>query len=157
MVCWPGKIPPAQTSDALMSAMDLLPTLCRAAGIDLKKHTQNKPMIDGLDVWNTWLGNAEKHPRTELLHWHGKYRKPLAITRGDWKLFFDKRDAVTSADPTKRPEGPADPALYHLKEDIAELKDVGKEFPEKIKELRERADELMQELDSSDKLKILTP
>jgi hypothetical protein len=34
---------------------------------------------------------------------------------------------------------------------------VGKEFPEKIKELRERADELMQELDSSDKLKILTP
>ena len=157
IIKWPGKIPAAQTSDALVSAMDLLPTLCRAAGIDLKKHTQNKPIIDGLDAWDTFTGKSDKHSRTELLHWHGKYSKPLAITQGDWKLFLDQRDADTKTDPNKKPDEPFSPALYNIREDVAELKNLSQEFPEKVLSLTLRANELMQELDTSEKLKIVTP
>lgn len=157
IISWPGKIPANQTSDALIAAIDLLPTLCRAAGMNLQKHSKQKPIIDGLDVWETLTGKPENHPRTELLHWHGKSATPQALTQGDWKLFLDQRDAIDHADPTKRPDGPNSPALYNLREDITESKDVSQEYPEKVKALKQRADELIQELNSSEKLKITTP
>lgn len=70
IISWPGKIPPNQTSDALTAAIDLLPTLCRAAGIDLTQHTRKAPIIDGVDVWDTLTAKSTQHPRSELLHWH---------------------------------------------------------------------------------------
>ena len=157
IISWPGNIPSNQTSDALTAAIDLLPTLCRAAGIDLKKHTQNKPIIDGLNVWETLTGKSTPHPRTELLHWHGKSAKPQALTQGEWKFFLDQRDAVNGADPTKKPEEPKSPALYNLREDIAESKDLGQQYPGKVEALKQRLNQLAEELDSSDKLKITTP
>ncbi len=157
IVAWPGKIPPNQTSDALIAAIDLLPTLCAAAGIDLTKHAQNKPIIDGVNVWETLIRKSEKHPRTELLHWHGKSAQPQALTQGDWKIFLDQRDSLTKADPTKKTDGPNSPALYNLREDIGESKNVSEQFPEKVEALRQRANELIQELDASEKLKIVTP
>lgn len=157
IVNWPGKIPANQTSDALISAIDLLPTLCRAAGIDLQKHSKGQPIIDGLDVWNTLTGKPENHPRTELLHWHGKSNKPLALTQGDWKLYPDQRDAIDRADPTKKPVGPAIPALYNLRHDIGETKDLSQTQPEKVEALQQRLNQLAEELDTSAKLKIITP
>jgi len=157
IVNWPGKIPANQTSDALISAIDLLPTLCRAAGIDLQKHSKGQPIIDGLDVWNTLTGKPENHPRTELLHWHGKSNKPLALTQGDWKLYPDQRDAIDGADPTKKPAGPAIPALYNLRHDIGETKDLSQTHPEKVEALKLRLNQLAEELDISAKLKITTP
>jgi arylsulfatase A-like enzyme len=157
IIAWPGKIPPNQTSDALTAAIDLLPTLCRAAGIDLKKHTQNKPIIDGMDIWETLTGRSTQHARAELLHWHGKSAQPQALTQGDWKFFPYKLDALTKADPTKKPEGPSTPALYNLKEDIAESKDLSQQLPEKVEALKQRFTQLVEELNSSPKLKITTP
>jgi arylsulfatase A len=58
IVAWPGKIPANQTSDALTAAIDLFPTLCRAAGIDLQKHSKGQPIIDGVDVFETLTGNS---------------------------------------------------------------------------------------------------
>lgn len=157
IISWPGKIPPNQTSDALTAAIDLLPTLCSAAGIDLTKHSQNKPLIDGVDVWGTLTGKSAQHPRTELLHWHGKSAKPQAFTQGDWKFFFDQRDAVTGADPTKKPDSPASPALYHLRADISESTDLSLKFPEKVLAMKQRAEELIREIDAGEKLRIVTP
>lgn len=157
IISWPGNIPPNQTSDALTAAIDLLPTLCRAAGIDLTQHTRKAPIIDGVDVWDTLTAKSTQHARSELLHWHGKSAQPQAFTLGDWKLFLDQRDALTKADPAKKPQGPMIPALYNLREDIAESKDLSQAFPEKVKELQQRANKLMQELDASEKLKIVTP
>ncbi len=157
IISWLGKIPPNQTSDSLTAAIDLLPTLCSAAGIDLKKHSQNKPIIDGVNVWETLTGKSIPHPRTELLHWHGKSAQPQALTQGDWKFFPDQRDALTKADPTKKPDGPITPALYNLKEDIAESKDLSQQFPEKAEALKTRFNQLAEELNTSEKLKITTP
>jgi arylsulfatase A-like enzyme len=48
IVSWPGVIPSGQVSDALISAMDLLPSLSHACGIDWQAKSQGKPKIDGL-------------------------------------------------------------------------------------------------------------
>lgn len=156
IVSWPGKIPAGQESDALVGAIDLLPTLCRAAGIDWKSHGKGKPPIDGMDVWGTFLGNAENHPRSELLHWHGMESRPQALTQGDWKLFLDGRTAL---DGYKSGKGGSEqpPALFNIREDPDESEDLSQRHPEKAEALKARALELIAELDSSEKLEIATP
>ncbi len=157
IIAWPGKIPPNQTSDALTAAIDLLPTLCTAAGIDWKKHSRNQPIIDGLDVWETLTGKSTKHARTELLHWHGKSAIPQALTQGNWKFFPDQRDALTKADPTKKPDGPVIPALYNLSEDLCESTNLSDKLPDKVEALQKRFNQLTEELNTSAKLNIVTP
>lgn len=158
IISWPGTIPAGQTSDALVGAIDLLPTLSRAAGIDWKSHSKAKPPIDGLDVFTTLLGKDQPHPRTELLHWHGKHATPHAFTSGHWKLFFDGNNAAegAKASPPKA-VGDSVPLLYDLSKDIGETTDVSKEFPEKTRELLARGQQLIKELETSEKLEIAKP
>ncbi len=118
IVSWPGVIPPARESDMLIAAIDLLPTLSSACGIDWKTKTQGKPPIDGLDLWDSLRGKENAPRRTELLHWHGMSPEPQAIRSGDWKL-------VLREDPKK--ETP--PALYNLRDDPSESKDLSAENP----------------------------
>lgn len=172
IISWPGKIPAGKTSDALIGAIDLLPSLSRAAYIDWKKHTKGKPPVDGLDVWQTLLGKGENHPRTELLHWHGKEAKPQAFTSGDWKIFFDRRNALeglgaggNSKEQIEKSKAmkaagdakPDAPMLFNLRDDQEETKDVSRDFPDKLKALSERAALLIEEINSSEKLEIAKP
>jgi arylsulfatase A-like enzyme len=170
IISWPGKIPAGQTSEALMGAIDLLPTLSRAAGIDWKSHTKGIPHVDGLDIWDILTGKGKKNPRTELLHWHGMESKPQAFTSGDWKIFFDRNNALVGPAAkgsmkeklakikAMKAAGKADtPMLFNLREDPEESKDVSLDFPEKVKELTERAALIMGEIDSSKKLEIAKP
>ena len=158
IISWPGIIPAGQTSDALISAIDFLPTLSRAAGIDWKSHSKGKPTVDGLDVWGALTGKEGEHPRTELLHWHGKHAKPQAFTSGDWKIFFDRKDTMLDLEGSQQKAGKAPaPFLVNLKKDIDENNDVSTEFPEKTRELYERGMALIKELETSNKLEIATP
>jgi arylsulfatase A len=168
ILSWPGKISAGQSSDRLMGAIDLLPSLCRAAGIDWKAQTKGKTPVDGLDVWDTLIGKESKHPRSELLHWHGMHPEPQALTSGDWKIFFDRNHAIeglgteannkeqTSKSKEMKAEG-GTPILFNLKDDLEETEDVSAKFPEQVKILTERAEILMRELDSSEKLEIAKP
>ena len=131
IVSWPGKIPPGTESDMLIAAIDLLPTLSRACGIDWKSKSTGKPPIDGLDLWDALLGKKDAPQRTELLHWHGMSPEPLALRSGDWKL-------VLREDPKKE----AAPALYNLREDPSETKDLSAANPELTATLTARAREL---------------
>ncbi len=159
IVSWPGTIPAGQTSDALISAIDLLPTPSRAAGIDWEKHSEGKPRIDGLDVLETLKGNAGKHPRNELLHWHGMHAVPHAFTQGDWKLFLDthaiKRFGSERGDPEQEAKAEDAPKLFNIREDIAETNDLIHKFPEKAKALQARAELLIEDLAKSEELEIL--
>jgi len=156
IISWPGKIPAGQESGALTGAIDLLPTLCRAAAIDWRAQSKGKPPIDGIDVWDTFLGNGQKHPRSELLHWHGMESRPQAFTQGDWKLFLDGRAAL---DGYKAGKGGVEksPMLFNIREDADETKDLSLKHPEKVETMRMRALELIGELDSSEKLELAKP
>ena len=161
IVVWPGVIPAGQVSDSLISAMDLLPSLCHASGIDWQAKTQGKPKIDGLDVWDTLLGKANGHPRRELLYWHGMSPEPQAFRSGDSKLFFDRSHAFQGAGTNRATTGQLSkiasvregltpganpPILFNLQLDPGETTDQGVAFPDHLKALRVRAESLIAEL-----------
>jgi arylsulfatase A-like enzyme len=162
IITWPGVVPQGQVSDALFSAMDLLPSLCRACGIDWKSKSCDKPKIDGLDLWDTVLGKKSPRPRTELLYWHGKDPEPQAIRMGDEKLFFDRRNALTG-DGTARmtpeqaakikpyrdglkPDTTNAPMLFNLRSDFGETTDLSLQAPDEVKALQAQAKKRMAEI-----------
>lgn len=173
IVAWPGKIPAGQVSGALVSAMDLLPSLSHACGIDWKSKTRDKPKIDGLDVWNTLLGMADSHPRHELLYWHGMSPEPQAIRVDDWKLFFDRSHAlkglgtarITAEQAVKiepylkalKPDASNPPFLFNLRDDPGETVDLSEKFPDKVAALRDRAQALVAEIKAGEILPISGP
>ncbi len=138
---WPGVIPKGRTSDAMVAAIDLLPTLTAACGIDVAKISTRSPPIDGVNVWPTWIGTtAAEHPRKDLLYWHGRNGFE-AIRVGDWKLFLQRKATGL--------EGKAKgPALFHLAEDIEEKNDVSARHPERVRAMRELAEKRLAEIRS---------
>ena len=132
IVRFPGVVPGGQVSDALVAAIDLLPTLGSACGIDVEAVSKGRPVIDGVNVWPTLLGKKDKpHAREELLYWHGA-NGFQAIRVGDWKLFLNRRDAELEAPG----EGPA---LFNLAQDVAETKDLSDKFPDRVRAMQELA------------------
>ncbi|MEO0475793.1 MAG: sulfatase-like hydrolase/transferase, partial [Planctomycetota bacterium] len=135
---WPGKVPVGESNQAMVSAMDLFPTLAHACGIEIKLPDRSQKM-DGVNVWGTLINNFVKHPRTELLYWHGK-GAATAIRVGDWKLFFNGDD--------KKPNDPpfTKPRLYNLQDDPKETNDLAAKHPERVEQLLARAKELLAEI-----------
>ncbi len=167
----PGVIPAGREFHGLVSAIDLLPTLSRACGIDLAGMSAGVPEIDGVDVWDALTGNREDSPREELLMWHGmsvprdepmepgEVPQPHAIRVGEWKLFFDRRHALEGMGVGREtPEqveklagyrdaldepGPNPPFLFNVNDDMDEIRDRSGDFPEKVNAMRTRAEERM--------------
>jgi len=161
ILSWPGVLPAGQACDELVSAMDLLPSLCRAAGIE-RADTHE---IDGVDVWDTLLGESEQHARSELLYWHGMDPAPQAIRVDNWKLFLDRRHALQGSGTARRTaeqdallapyraalqEDVANPPmLFDLDEDPGETVDRSEELPERVAAMRARAQALFEELEAT--------
>ncbi len=172
IVAWPGVIPAGYVNNNLISAMDLLPSLCRASNIDWKAKSHGKPKIDGIDVWDTLIGKTNKSPRSELLYWHGTSPEPQAFRSGDSKLFFDRgpalkgqgTDRATPAQAAKitpiraklKP-GANPPILFNLREDPGETIDQSELFPDNLKALHARAKTLIAELQADPILPLATP
>ena len=167
IIAWPDVVPAGQKSDALISAIDLLPTLCHACGIDWKAKSSGKPKIDGVNVWDTILGKKTEHPRKELLFWHGMDSKPQAIRVGDWKLFFNGQRAVNGLGTKRRTPEQAkkieafksgnQPRLFNLKDDPGETVDLSEKHPDKVKAMKARADELFADIKNGTILPISKP
>lgn len=138
VISWPGTIPSGQQCDALISAMDLLPSLAYACDIDLEALSMDAPKIDGLNVWGTLLAeDGFKHPRNELLHWHGR-DGIHAIQLNNWKLFINGAHAkVTGHEPSGKKSAPV---LFNLSEDKEEQIDLSNKHPQLVKKLRALAD-----------------
>ena len=166
IVSFPGVIPAGQQSDTLVAAIDLLPTLSTACGIDWQKKTTGNPHVDGIDSWDVILGKKNAKGRDDLLYWHGMGQFH-AIRAGDWKLFFDRQAAVTGTG-TKRKtpeqaekikafsEGNA-PLLFNITDDPGETIDLSAKYPEKVKQLKALADKRIKEIKTGKILPIQKP
>ncbi len=120
---WPGKIKAGQTSAALVCQIDLMNSLATLAGTTLAAGAGP----DSLNVLPALLGEAQ-FGRESLVEQGG----PLAIRKGEWKLF------PTGVGPAGRaPAAGArgKPMLFNLADDLAETKDVAAEHADKVKEL----------------------
>ena len=116
----PSKSKGGTVYNKTVSAMDMLPSLAHACGINIPERSGETPPIDGVNLWDELIGKKlEAKGRPDLLFWHGADGFQ-AIRIGDWKLFFNRRDAELSG------EGPA---LFKVKDDIKERNDLSKLFP----------------------------
>jgi arylsulfatase len=142
IIRWRGVVPGGRESDALIAAIDLLPTLASACGIDLGAVSKGSPVVDGVDVWDTLIGRkGATHPRKDLLYWHGA-KGFQAIRLGDWKLFLDRRDANLKGPGTG-------PALFNVAKEADETTDLSAQYPERVKAMRALAETRLADISSS--------
>jgi len=110
---WKDRVPAGQDYNEMISAMDIFPTSLKAAGGSLK---QERP-FDGVDLMPYITGKRKGVPHQQL-YW--RKLECAAVRDGDWKLF--------------RIEG-LGPALYNVKDDIGEQKNLAQQMPEKVAQM----------------------
>ncbi|MDF1753338.1 MAG: sulfatase-like hydrolase/transferase [Verrucomicrobiales bacterium] len=127
IVRWPGKTPPGSKNDTtVLTAVDLLPTLCAAAGVTLPDDYHS----DGENLLSAFNGKTVTRTRPIFWEWRGTKKVPdywprLAVRDGDWKL------AMTTDG--KRTE------LYHMIKDREESTNAAAENPETVARLSKMA------------------
>lgn len=133
IVKWPGHVAKGKTdSTSVISATDLMPSLSAMAGVELPPNYKG----DGEDRHEAFLGTPSE--RKGDIYWeYGRnayafnyprkedFKSPnLAIRSGDWKLLVDyHRNNVE---------------LYNIVEDKFETKNVAKEHPDLVRDLKDK-------------------
>lgn len=125
IVRWPSVIPQNKVDNiTVMNGVDLLPTFCSLAGINLPSALKT----DGLDMSKALLGDPVK--RSKPIMWQYRFspwgrhiqKSPaLAMRDGDWKLMMN-------------PDG-SRIELYNLKENPCEVDSKAFEFPEIVERM----------------------
>jgi arylsulfatase A-like enzyme len=124
LVCWPAKLKPGE-SQAVVSALDILPTVLNACGVDQPKEKR----LDGIDI--VPILNGDMPARERNLFWcSGSQTGWWAVRSGDWKLVGDKGRL----------------GLFDLSQDISESKDLSQQMPEKVAELTKLHDTWLAEM-----------
>jgi N-acetylgalactosamine-6-sulfatase len=126
LVRWPGKAPAGTINDTtVFTAVDLLPTLCAAAGMSLPAAYRG----DGENLLPAWLGEPVR--RTTPIFWHvqggaanipSEKRGSYAMRDGDWKLY-------ASGDGSRA-------ELHDLATDRSESKDVSQQHPDIVSRMK---------------------
>ncbi|MDI1248454.1 MAG: sulfatase-like hydrolase/transferase, partial [Lacunisphaera sp.] len=113
LVCWPGQLPPGE-NDAVVSSLDILPTVLAAAGVP---GPTERP-LDGTNILP--LLRREMPPLPRNLFWSsGSDEGWWAVRSADWKLVGDKGRI----------------SLFDLGKDVSEKNDLAKTMPDKVAEL----------------------
>lgn len=138
IVSWKGTLPAGQTRSALVSCMDIFPTVVELAG---ETPAEN---LDGLSLVGTI-----KEPEVSKVHeflCFADGKGTWSIREGDWKLIQSKGwihtnyelDENNLASPAPEYTYPEGLVLFNLREDIGETNDLSGMHPEKVAELRTR-------------------
>ena len=131
IVRWPGHTPAGVTdTSTVLTAVDLLPTLCAAASVNLPSDYHS----DGQNLLPALKGNAITRTHPIFWEWRGPKREPdwwpqFAVRDGNWKLLMTE-------DATRR-------ELHNLSIDRAE--DAGKDLSEKYPEIVARLTKMVRD------------
>ncbi len=129
IVRWPGRTPARKINEnTVVTAVDLLPTFCAAAGAGLPEGYEP----DGENLLAALLGEPVVRRKPVFWEWRGLNNEPdgwpqLAVRDGDWKLVMtqDQRRAE----------------LYNLTTDREESRDLSAQYPEVASRLIRMAQE----------------
>ena len=127
IVRWPAHTPAGVRNDStVLTAVDLLPTLCAAAGIPLPESYPS----DGENLLSAFKGEPVRRTRPIFWEWRGGGGAPdfwprLAVRDGDWKLVL--------------PDQGEHAELFNIPADRAEAKDVAKGHPAIVERLTRMA------------------
>lgn len=121
---WPGKVKPGVTSE-VASALDLFPTVCALAEVELPKETT----IDGRNV-SSLLLQAKAQADAPFFYYRGD--KLFACRLGPWKAHFITQTGYGQ----DGPETHDPPELYHLGLDPGEKRNVAADHADVIERVR---------------------
>ena len=110
---WPGKIEAGRSSDEIVHAMDLFPTLANIAG----GKVPNDRVIDGVDISDFLLGASDESGREGFVVYMGN--DVFGVKWRDWKLHFKEQDAWNTILRTYTM-----PRVYNLMNDPQELDNI---------------------------------
>ncbi len=131
IMSWPGHIPGGRVIDKVGVAMDIFPTMLKAAGGDPDKYR-----LDGLDIMPMAV-SGEASPHKEIFWEMGGQ---TAVRRGDWKLVLNGylAEGISPEDKV---------FLANLKEDMGERVNLKDEYPDLVKELTDAAMDWQREIE----------
>jgi arylsulfatase A-like enzyme len=115
IIKWKGVIPAQTRSEQTILSTDIFATAISASGAALPTDR----IYDGVNLI-PYLTGKDSSAAHKLLYWRSAYNK--AVRKGDWKLVLNLKDNIT--------------ALYNLKEDKSETKNLSAQLPDKVNELK---------------------
>lgn len=123
---WPGRIPAGTVCDEFLSTLEVVPTLCNAAGAPLPEGVA----LDGFDMMPVLRGEAPSK-RTEMF-W--QRRADRAARAGRWKWI----------------ESPAGGGLFDLENDLGEQRDLSEEKPDVLAMMKSKFAGWMDEMQAAE-------
>ena len=145
---WNGKVPAGTTCDELTSTIDILPTVAKLIDAKLPDHK-----IDGKDIRPLMFGEADAKSPHEHFACYYKGGQLQAVRDRQFKLVFphkyrslNGRTGGTDGMPVNYDQNDATLALYDLKNDVSESKNVMLEHPDAVAKLLKYADEYRADL-----------
>jgi arylsulfatase A-like enzyme len=121
---WPGRIPAGTVMD-MGTTMDILPTFCKLAGVEIP----GDRVYDGADISPALFGTGPSG-REVVFYYRGT--RIFAVRKGPYKAHFITKTAYGKDD--EKAHDP--PLLFHLEHDPSELYDIAAQHPEVIKDIR---------------------
>ncbi|UKA04094.1 sulfatase [Photobacterium damselae] len=154
VAAWPNHIPAGGKSDMLISALDILPTALKAAGISIPQDMK----VDGQDIMPVLAGKAEQSPH-KYIYWAGPGAKHYSEENdpfwyGYWKWITYESDTIPSNPNLEKlskgswairdqdwalyfyDDGSNKVKLFNDKLDPSESKDLAQKYPEKVVEMK---------------------
>ena len=138
---WPGRIKADRDVGTPVSSLDLLPTFCKLAGIELP----TTPVYDGTDLTGLFSDTAWKRDKPLFWTYYNSINEHrVAMRDGEWKIMAKldggKMSALSNVDATNAPRLRkavlTDFLLYRISKDIDESEDLSADQPEKLSEMR---------------------
>ena len=128
---WPGQIAAGTVSDAVLSNIDVLPTVVRLADGEVPPDN----VIDGKDIWPVLSGGSKESPHDGFYYFAAKRLE--AVRSGPWKLAIAPQPEGATNQGPKLFASRQSPRLYNLDTDIGETTDVAAQHPDVVKRLQE--------------------
>ena len=128
IIKWPNEIKAGTVSKDLAATIDVLPTLAGITGAKLPEMN-----LDGRSILDLWKGTSNA---TTAHEYYFMIYNGHAVRSGDWK--YHKKQIFTVNKETRTDQSPA---LYNLKEDIGETKNLVNDYPEIAQKLAKALDE----------------
>jgi arylsulfatase A-like enzyme len=138
VMTWPGTIPKGQVLRQIGNHVDLLPTICMAAGVPVPMDRT----IDGFDVLPMAVSTARsKH---DAIFWSSAGQ--LAVRLGSWKLVKNGKTFDGAPKDTRPLEGDDALFLSNVDEDPGESKNLRHQNPAMLDQLLTMAEKWLEDV-----------
>ncbi len=137
---WPGRIAPGAVCDELISMMDILPTFARLAGTE----PPSDRIIDGQDIAPFLFGGTDARSRYDddgFFYYHMEQLQ--AVRSGPWKFYLPLEEKILDLRGTVQP---CPLALYNVRDDLGETREVSAEHPDVVEHLLRMAGKARKDL-----------